>query len=81
VRAPARNFSRRLLPAAAAAASRETAVCTRASLAERKRARESSVREIYGSAENIFAGRQLSRLRAAKRLRFAAKEQKFVTSE
>jgi hypothetical protein len=84
VRAHARNFSRRLLrvaPAAAAAgASRETAVCTRASLAETKRAGESCVGEICGRAENKFSGSQIRRARAAKRLRFAAKEQKFVTA-
>jgi hypothetical protein len=81
VRSHARNFSRRLLPVAVAAcgASRETAVCTRASLAETKRAGESRVEEIFVRAENKFPGSQIRLPRAANRLAFAAKEQKFVT--
>jgi hypothetical protein len=37
------------------------------------------VGEIYTGTENIFTGSQIRRARAANRLRFAAKEQKFVT--
>jgi hypothetical protein len=84
VRSHARNFSRRLplLLPASGVASRETAVCTRASLAETKRAGESRAGEIYRGAKNIltiFARSQICLPHASNRLRFTPKEQKFVT--